>query len=61
MIESIGLLWFTVTTSNCPSTPGMMARGPEITFLGFSTSWDGETWGFDSLTGSCLGRTRYRP
>ena len=30
MIERVGLLWFTVTTSNCPSAPGRMARGPVI-------------------------------
>ena len=43
MMESSGRLWFTVTTSNWPSAPGRMARGPEISFLGLPVTSRGGT------------------
>ena len=57
MMESSGLVRFTVTTSNCPSAPGRMARGPMISFLGLPLTSRG---GDRRLGGSRLTVTVYR-
>ena len=64
MIERVGLLWFTVTTSNCPSAPGRTSRGPVISFVGLpltSRGGDTESWGYSPcVTERLAGSTRYR-